>query len=282
MASWIKRKLRQAGKTVKKGVGDIVDFASDAAGLGKDPSIEAQKQQQKQVKEEAKRAIEVQGRRTRETVEGFRQDADTEVANAIAMLGMTGAIDMTGGEKDTVSGDKIKFEKRKLPIGHGSIRVPVIEKGNRIDMGGKEAEELSAMRSDVKKQDEVEEITKYLGSDLQEVRNVRSKGDAGSLARGSSLLNLVQFRDEMEKDRRAIVRAGQEDLIGYQKTGEFSDKQMKLLDKAQSLTRMRNAVGLGMQVGTMVATGGYSGFAGGKGFNYGAGLLGFMTGQVVR
>jgi hypothetical protein len=351
MASWIKKQFRRGGKVVR-----------DAVGLGKDPNIEAQKLQQKQVKQETQRAMEVQGRRTRDTVVGFQQDADAEVANAIAMLGMTGAIDMTGGEKDTVTGDKIKFEKRqasfqinnrKLP-GHVSIKMPVIEKGNRIGMGGTESEEVLAMRGEIasnqqekesseeyrkslgaeierlsnavnsydtekpvrspkeyvqlkkelqNKQEEykkvtdkigslekeigttqgkLNEVTKYLGSDLQEVRNVLSEGDAGSLTRGSSLLNLVQYRDEMEKDRRAIVRAGQEDLIGYQKTGEFADKQMKLLDKAQSLTRMRNAVGLGMQVGTMVATGGYSAFAGGGGINYGAGLLGFMTGQVVR
>lgn len=329
MASWIKRKMRQAGKTIKKGVGDIVDFASDAAGLGKDPNIEAQKLQQKQVKQEAQRAMEVQGRRTRDTVVGFQQDADAEVANAIAMLGMTGAIDMTGGEKDTVTGDKIGMggaeseevlamrgeiasnqqEKESSEEYRKSLGAEIERLSNAVNSYDTEKpvrspkeyvqlkKELQNKQKEYKKvtdkigslekeigttQGKLNEVTKYLGSDLQEVRNVLSEGDAGSLTRGSSLLNLVQYRDEMERDRRAIVRAGQEDLIGYQKTGEFADKQMKLLDKAQSLTRMRNAVGLGMQAATMIATGGYSAFAGGGGINYGAGLLGMMTGQVVR
>jgi hypothetical protein len=84
---------------------------------------------------------------------------------------------------------------------------------------------------------------------LEEVTDV--KDTYGSLAKGSSLLNLTNFRDDIEQDRRKIIRAGQEDIMGMKLQGEHMGGQIEALKSAQSLSALRNQIGAVMKIGSM-------------------------------
>lgn len=369
MASWFERQVRRGAKTV-----------GSVFGAGSDPNIASKIMETAFQKRQVERQFNSSGRQTRATTEDFTESANQEVGNAIALLGMAGSIDMTGGQKDVL--------------------------GQRIDVGSTESEEVAGMRGDIAKntteqqalQAEADAITarltanketlendfefqrggrdsgdeyifkgapragngyaasqedydnpdnwevipggadwgetrNYIGptldpedipnpdklakdikkdeaklknltsaisgkdadtqeaqemidavtepfAGLEEVRDATAEGEAGSLVRGSSLLNLATYRDQMEKDRRSILRAGQEDLIGLKLTGEHLGKQGALLENAQSLATLRNNIGAGLQIASMAA-GGYRSLMA-PGGTLGTGLLGFATSSTVR
>lgn len=118
-----------------------------------------------------------------------------------------------------------------------------------------------------------------IASPFAGVKDVSAPEQIGRLS-GSDLLGMSTFRDQLQRDRNALIRKGQEDAYAHYESGVQAGKQADYYNQAYQTSFVKNILGGALTAATMGAgfIGGGGGFAklGTPEFNFGGGLLGMF------
>lgn len=301
--------IRRAGKTIAKGARitgkvayDVGKQVGQSIGLVKpdeDPQMAAQREQLKEQAKQLNRQFGIEAEQYKQQEERFKEQAKSSIAEAVGMLGATGQL------KYVAPGETVKMGDTGPEVEKGSKIAKDLENATpeerKAVLGGMEGKSLEDQRQESfnKMAWVAKRIARNFGGSWRKKKSDKQAGaapaatgtsgaatgasdevigiqqTAGAQATGSALMNLSQYRDMMERERRDFVRTAQTNLrttlLQKQSAEQGAARMQEAINKLRNKTQISRAIGF---------AGGVAGLAigGPTGFSTGAQIGSFLGG----